>query len=231
MPKNLQNEKCQNCLFKHIVCKYLSADEFDQLYSNTIQLMYKKGECILKQGSCFTHIVYLSAGTVKVNHSDDAGRELIFTVVKSPNMLGGAYLFNEERNMFSITALEDCEVCLIDLRTLKDFALKNNAFALRLLDFVSSMFKDSIYNFISLAHKQVNGRIADILIYLSRKVYKSGKFTLTLSRKEIADFAGCSHENVIHTLTRLEKDGVIRTDKKLIEILDMKRLEMISRNG
>jgi CRP/FNR family transcriptional regulator len=93
------------------------------------------------------------------------------------------------------------------------------------------MFKDSILNFISLAHKQVNGRVADILIYLSQKVYKSNSFTLNLTRKELAEFAGCSKENVIHTLTRFEKDGILKSDNKRVEILNFKKLCEISRLG
>ena len=166
-----------------------------------------------------------------MNYKGELNKELIITVVKGPSMLGGANVFNEELNMFSVTALENCNVCLIDINILKGFALQNSSFALRLLEFVSAMFKDSIYNFISLAHKQVNGRIADILIYLSKKVYNSTSFNLTLTRKEISEFAGCSHENVIHTLTRLEKDGVIRSEKRKIDILDLERLEVISRLG
>jgi CRP-like cAMP-binding protein len=231
MPNKKLTEKCNQCLFKYIVCQYHTEEEFLELYNNTVQLKYKRGEHILKQGNNFTHIVYLSQGLVKLSYSDEFGRNLILTVVKAPSMLGGANVFNEELNMFSVIAVEETEVCLIDIKVLKSFALKNSAFALRLLDFVSAMFKDSMLNFISLAHKHVNGRVADIIIYLSKKVYKSNSFTLTLTRKEIAEFAGCSQENVIHTLSRFEKDGVIKSENKTLEILDFDKLSTISRLG
>ena len=168
---------------------------------------------------------------VKMNYEDEAGRNLILTVINAPSMLGGANVFNDDLNMFSVTAVEESDVCLIDISILKGFALSNSAFALKLLDFVSAMFKDSMINFISLAHKQVNGRIADILIYLSEKVYRSSSFTLSLTRKELAEFAGCSQENVIHTMTRLEKDGIIQSTKRFVEILDNERLRLVAKHG
>jgi len=93
------------------------------------------------------------------------------------------------------------------------------------------MFRDSILNFVSLAHKYVNGRIADILIYLSEKIYKSTEFNLTLSRKELSEFAGCSQENIIHTLTRFNKEGIIKVEGKKITIINPGKLKEVSRTG
>ncbi|MFA4852383.1 MAG: Crp/Fnr family transcriptional regulator, partial [Bacteroidales bacterium] len=193
---------CELCLFKQLVRQYISEEEFQPLYNRSIQLKYKKGENILKQGGRFTHIVYLSKGCVKFNYENEFEKKIILTIVDSPKLLGGINIFNDELNMFSITATDECEACLIDINVLKNLALKNSALALRLMEFATSMFRDSILNFISLAHKQVSGRVADILIYLSEKIYKSDKFILTLTRKELSEFAGCSQENIINTLSR-----------------------------
>lgn len=224
-------EKCEQCLFKQIIRQFINEEEFQLLYNSSIQLKYKKGETILKQNSQFSHIVFLSKGCVKFNFENEFGKNLILTIIDSPTLLGGINVFNEATNMFSIIAIEECEACLIDINVLKNLALKNSALALRLLEFSSAMFKDSILNFISLAHKHVNGRVADILIYLSRKIYKSEEFILTLTRKELAEFAGCSSENIIHTLTRFHKEGIIHSDGKRIKIQDSKRLSEISRLG
>jgi CRP/FNR family transcriptional regulator len=222
---------CENCLFKQLVCQYINEEDFQLLYNSSVQLKFRRGENILKQGNRFSHIVFLSKGCVKFNYENEFEKNLILTIVDSPRLLGGINVFNDELNMFSITAIDECEACLIDINVLKNLALKNSALALRLMEFTTSMFRDSILNFISLAHKQVSGRVADILIYLSEKIYKSNKFILTLTRKELSEFAGCSQENIINTLTRFHKDGIICSNVKIIEILDMTRLAEISRFG
>ncbi len=119
----------------------------------------------------------------------------------------------------------------IDYRILLEIAMTNSLFMLKLMEMMTGMFKSSILNFISLAHKQVNGRIADILLYLSRSVYENRSFTLSLTRKEIAEFAGCSTENVIHTLSKFHREGILLVIGKKIEILDVERLERISKTG
>jgi CRP/FNR family transcriptional regulator, polysaccharide utilization system transcription regulator len=222
---------CDTCLFKIISCQYIEPAEFERLRKASAQLRFKKGESILKQGARATHLAFLQKGIVKFFYEDEKGKNLILTITQSPSLIGGANVFNESMNLFSIQAVEDCEVCMIDLGMLKEIAMTNNRFLMKLLELVTGMFKDSIINFINLAHKQVNGRIADVVLYLSTSVYRSQQFTLTLTRKELSEFAGCSTENVIHTLSRFHREGILNVKGKSIEITDLERLQKISKVG
>ncbi len=230
-PNNKTPFDCDSCVFKHFICQYITPSEFELLYKTSQQLKFKKNEYIMKQGTKASHLVFISKGRVKMNFETDSGKNIILTITNAPNLLGAGIILNEGTNIFSIIAIEDCEVCLIDIEILKSFIVKNGQLALQLLEFMSKMFKDSIFNFISLAHKHVNGRVADVLIYLSKSIYQSNEFNLTLSRKELAEFAGCSQENVIHTFSGFHKDGIIKSEGKHVEIVDAEKLNLISRNG
>ncbi len=109
--------------------------------------------------------------------------------------------------------------------------LKHGNLVLAMAERTVEMFQSSILNFISLANKQVNGRIADILIYLWEYVYKDGEYPFELSRKEIAEFAACSYENVIVTLSRFNKEGIITLEGRRIIINDLEKLNVISKRG
>jgi CRP/FNR family transcriptional regulator len=163
--------------------------------------------------------------------NDENGKGLILTIVRAPTMIGGADAINDGLNLYSVQAVEDCDVCFINYNNLLEIAMTNSLFMLKLMEMMTGMFKTSILNFISLAHKQVNGRIADILLYLSREVFLSSEFVLLLTRKEIAEFAGCSTENVIHTLSKFHREGIIEITGKKVLILDAERLKRISKVG
>jgi CRP-like cAMP-binding protein len=222
---------CDDCLFQQISCQYVEPAEFNRLRKASAQLRFNKGETILKQGARATHLAFLQKGIVKFYYEDDRGKNLILTITSSPSLIGGSNIFNDSVNFFSVQAVEDCEVCMIDLGILKEIALINNQYLMKLLELVTGMFRESVINFISLAHKQVNGRIADVLLYLSGSVYHSKQFTLTLTRKELSEFAGCSTENVIHTLSRFHREGILKVKGKSIEITDLERLQKISKVG
>lgn len=222
---------CKHCLFKTISCQYLNTDEFELIQNKSIQLHFEKGETIVKQGDRSTHLIFLHKGILKFTYQNQNGKNFIMTIVSGPKLLGGANLFFKNTNIFSLVAVEPCDICLIDEGAFKKTLANHGNFLLVLFERTIEMFQSSIFNFISLAHQQVNGRIADILIYLSENVYKNTPYDLTLSRKEIAEFAACSHENVINTLSRLNKEGVITLEGKKIVINDLKKLEEISRRG
>jgi len=222
---------CADCLFKAICLQSMSEEDFNFLYESTIQKSYQKDEVIFQQGEKSPFLVFLQKGLVKFNYLDTNNKNLILTIVSAPSLLGLANVLNEDINLFSIIAIEDSMGCQIDLNKVKVLAMKNKNFLISLTKLSTDMFRNSIYNVISLAHKQINGRIADILLFLAREIYHSNTFTLSISRQELAEFAGCSKENVIKSLRSLNRDNIIRISGKEIEILDIKKLIKISQKG
>lgn len=225
------NNGCENCLFKAILSDYVTEEEFKAFREGTTIKRFKKGSDIFEQEDNSPYVVYLRSGMVKFIHHDPNGTNSILTVVKAPTFLGLANVLNDDVNVFSITIVEDGEGCLISLDNLKLLAMSNPLFMMRVMKMSTDLFRQSILTFIKLAHKRVFGRIASILLYLSKEIYQSDCFKLSLTRKELAEYAGCSKENVINTLSKLHKDRIIWVENKQITIIDFDRLESISRLG
>jgi CRP-like cAMP-binding protein len=222
---------CHQCLFRNISIRFMPPEDFELIRRTSVQLYFEKGETILKQGATSHQLVYLHKGIVKFNYRYETGKDYIMTIVTGPKLLGGANMFFNETNIFSLVAMDQCSVCLIDSKAMFAVAQKHADFVLTLCKRTTEMFQSSIFNFISMAHKQVNGRIADILIYLWDYVYKERPGEFIITRKELAEFAACSHENVIHTLSKFNKEGIITLEGKKILINDHRKLHEISRRG
>jgi CRP/FNR family transcriptional regulator, polysaccharide utilization system transcription regulator len=216
---------------RRISLQFISEKDFDRIEKASVKLHFKKGETILKQRGLSSHIVCLEKGIVKFNYENDGGKNLILTIVSAPKILGGANLFYKDNNLFSFIAVEDCEVTLIESNTLLSVMMGNAKFSIMLFQVATEMFKKAVLNFISLAHKQKEGRIADIILYLAASVYNSNTFHLSLTRKEVAEFAGCSTENVIMTLSKWQTENIILAEGKLIEIKNIEKLKYISKIG
>ncbi len=217
--------------FHRLSSQFIPEKDFDRLEKASVKLNFKRGETILKQGGIPNHIAYLERGIVKFNYESDNGKNLILTIVSAPKILGGANLFYKDNNLFSLVAVDDCEVIMLDSAVIQSVLMDNSKFAMMMFQVASEMFKKSVLNFISLAHKQKEGRIADIILYLSEEVYKGTQFNLSLTRKEIAEFAGCSTENVIMTLSKWQSEQIVSLEGKTIEIKDINKLKYISKIG
>jgi CRP-like cAMP-binding protein len=80
-------------------------------------------------------------------------------------------------------------------------------------------------------YKQMNGRMAETLLYIDSFRAENPEIFQLLSRKDIADFAGISTESAIKLLKNFEKDGVIGLNEKDIRLINMNALVEISKKG
>jgi CRP/FNR family transcriptional regulator len=80
-------------------------------------------------------------------------------------------------------------------------------------------------------YKQMNGRMADTLLYIDSLKNEKAEIFQLLSRKDLADFAGISTESTVKLLKMFEKDGLIKLNEKDLKIVNYDSLREISRRG
>lgn len=227
-----QATKCAECKEKSLCFKQLNEEELNLTNVNKVQIQFKKGEIISKQGSFVTHIMYLKSGFAKVYKETDLDHNLILDIIPEGKLIGLTSLYNNDNiARFSVAALENSTVCSIDRKTVEKLIQQNSQFAKTV---ISSLNEESLQFYdkmASLAQKQMNGRVADALIYLSESILKSPKFKMILSRKDLADFTGMSMMSVVRTLKDLKAEGIIEDEKGFIEIKNKTILKQISEKG
>ena len=224
--------KCAECKEKSLCFKQLNKDELRLTNENKVQIHFKKGEIISKQGSFVTHIMYLKNGYAKVYKETDINSNLILDIIPQGKLIGLTSLFNKDNiARFSVAALDNTVVCSIDRNTIEKLIHQNSQFAKTV---IASLNEESLQFYdkmASLTQKQMNGRVADALIYLSENIFKSNKFKMILSRKDLADFTGMSMMSVVRTLKELKTDGIIEDEKGFIDIKNINTLKQISIKG
>ncbi|HEX5766383.1 MAG TPA: helix-turn-helix domain-containing protein, partial [Woeseiaceae bacterium] len=76
-------------------------------------------------------------------------------------------------------------------------------------------------------------RMAAFLISLSRRYATRGfspnRFTLTMTRTDVANYLRLASESVSRGFRRLQDDGLIRVDRRDIELIDRPALESRAR--
>ena len=198
---------------------------------NKEEQFFRKGEIINHEGEKINTFKYLKSGLVKLFRRTAMGEEQVITITRPFEFVSNMSIFSEEKYQFSVSALEDSVVCMVRLDFIKSMFIKNGGFAMGLLTKIS-MINDKIINqTLDIRQKNLVGRVAYVLLYFTKDIYKSRVFDLPVSRKEIADYIGMSTANVIRTMSDFKKEGIIRIFGKTIEIVDMEKLEVISKRG
>ena len=211
--------------------KFLTEDEKLLINEHSVSIIFKKGETICKRGAFATHIYYLEDGLVKV-YLEEKNKNLILMLAIKNNLLGMAAIFEGNNKLpYSITAYTDSSVRMIDIQIFKQLLKQNSEFSYHIINLLNEKTAQIYGRFFSLSQKQLHGRLADILLCLSTRIFKSKSFELPLSRADLGDLTGMSTESVIRMMKEFKDDGLIDMHCKNIALLDISRLERISEFG
>ena len=222
---------CAKCDFKDVVFSYLDETAIEDLCNHKEEQFFRKGEIINHEGEKISNFKYLKSGLVKLYRRTSTGEEQVITITRPFEFVSNMSIFSEEKYQYSVSALEDSVVCIVKLDFIKELFLKNGGFAMGLLTKISLINDKIISQTLDIRQKNLIGRVAYVLLYFTKEIYNSRVFDLPVSRKEIADYIGMSTANVIRTLSDFKKEGIIRVFGKTIEVVDIDKLEIISKRG
>jgi len=209
----------------------LSDEEMNLLNKNIVEVKFKKGETICKQGAFATHVMYLCKGLAKV-YMESQEETLILKIIPSDNIIGLTSLFSGN-NVFqyNVAAYVDSVVKLIDINVFREIINTNAKFATEIIQIINSNTVQTYGRFFCLTQKQSYGRLADIILCLSDRIYKQRSFELLLSRKDFAELSGMTTETVIRMLKKFKDDDLIEIEGKNFTVKNYDLLKKISDYG
>jgi CRP/FNR family transcriptional regulator, polysaccharide utilization system transcription regulator len=209
----------------------LTSEQIRIINESSFVVSHKKNEPIFKQDKPASHFMFARKGLVKLFKELPNNKSLILKLSRPDEYLGMTSLFYDNRYQYSATALDDTEIIYTSIQVLRDVIKQNGEYALFLMHQISAETIYMIGRTEWFSHKQVPGRIAESLLFFSRKVYKSDHFTLPISRQELADLVSSTKENVSRTLTEFKNDRMIEIDDKVVELKSIELLEILSKIG
>ena len=211
--------------------KLLTEEETKLVADNCNSVTYRKKEVIFRQGTRTSHIMFVREGYVKIFKEGRNNKFIILKVEKAGNFLGLTSIFGGQLHEYSASAIDDCEIVYVDFNTFHDILKKNGDYSLKIIQLLSI---NSLYIFdrlMSQSHKQLPGRIADVLLYFSEQIFNSNVYTFPFTRRELAELAGTTKESFIRTLTEFKNDKIIKLDGSKVEIVSMKIVKTLSELG
>ncbi len=194
------------------------------------QVVYKKHESICRQNAVVTHAIILSEGDAKMYIEGINGKNIILNILMPSNYIGLLAVFGSPNYSYNVSALTTCHTCHIDIETIKKLYYHNHNFLIQLNQAFCGSVSAIMKKLISLNQKQLRGKVAESLIYLSQ-LYGSNNFSLTITRKELGELSAISEENAVRVLTEFKNEGIIGLNGKMIEILDLAVLQKINSIG
>ncbi|MDP2112552.1 MAG: Crp/Fnr family transcriptional regulator, partial [Bacteroidota bacterium] len=145
--------------------------------------------------------------------------------------VGLSSVFAKNTFNYSSVALTDCQVFLVEKEAIAQIIRQNGTFGLGIIRRYVEQNSNLYDTLRTVMYKQMNGRIADTLLYIDSLKAENPEIFQLLSRKDLADFAGISTESAVKLLKSFEKDGLIKLNEKDVTILNHSTLSEISKRG
>lgn len=192
-------------------------------------LVFKKGRKLFEEGEPVKGIYFIYEGSVKVSKNWGPQKELLLRFARVGDVVGHRGFGGDLQYPISATALEDCKVCFIDNDFLEASLHANAALTYQLMQLFAKELQKAEKRMRDLVHRDVKERVVLALFELmdSFGLDEEGFIALSITRQDIASYAGTSYETVFKFFTEWSSQNILRTSGKSIKLNNPKALEAL----
>jgi len=204
-------------------------DRLDSIIDRKRPLL--RGDHLFRIGDPFLCLYAVRSGSLKTYATSEDGQEHVMGF-HLPGELIGLDAIAEGDYPLAAKALETTSICEIPFHDLQSLSTQLPGLQSQLLHVMSKEIRDDERNMVILGQKSAEERLASFLIGLSnrfmRRGFSANQFNLSMSRSDIGNYLGLALETVSRLFTRFQNEGLLRVDRKHIELINRDRLCVFS---
>jgi CRP-like cAMP-binding protein len=209
----------------------LSFEEVELVRASKTQVLFRKGDNLTKQGAFASYVLFVINGLAKQYLEGDSSKNFNLRIIQPGEFVGLSAVFTKNTFNYSSIALTDCQVFLVEKDAIAKIIQQNGLFGFNIIKRYCEQNTNLFDTLRTVMYKQMNGRMADTLLYIDGLKTENPEIFQFLSRKDMADFAGISTESAVKLLKSFEKDGLIELHEKDILVVNHNGLLEISKKG
>lgn len=218
--------ECRTCTNDHCFVKrnYEPIKE-DDFYSRKLTLRCRKSQQFILEGSPVQGLFFVYKGAAKVTKTGLNGKDQIVRFATDGEVIGHRGFGVGQVYPISATALDDTILCNFSTEVFTKMLMTIPTLTLDLMRFYAEELNRSEAKVKKFAQMSVREKVIDAFVLLNRVFGHGDYLNIVLSRREIADLAGTTEEQVIRTISALKKDKLIKAEGKKLGILDLEALK------
>ncbi len=216
-------ESCQTC--KAPICisqinlfRNLTPVQRGRIIKHVNRRAFSRGEIFLNQGDMISEFVIVSRGQFKAVSVNPDGKAKIIQYFSTGDFFGQDSLFKEKELPYTIQAVTEGALCMIDSKTMHELIQNEPELALSILNELNNRL-NQLENELSIVYvESLEVRLMNLLAQLSQdygvKLKEGIKLNNPLSQDEMAMRLGVSRESVNRKLKQLEKEEKIKLQSR-----------------
>jgi CRP/FNR family cyclic AMP-dependent transcriptional regulator len=192
---------------------------------------YKKKQVIYSEGNHPNKLYYIEKGKVKTFKSNADGKEFTVGLHGEGEFIGYVALLEGTVYKETAEAIDATDIAIIPLEEFRGLIESNKEVMQKFIKLLAKNVAEKEEQLLGLAYNSLRKRVADALITLQQKYQKDNKekFSIQISRDDLANIAGTATESLIRTLSDFKAEKlidiqvgqiIIQNEKKLSDMLN-----------
>lgn len=210
---------CTNlgCLIK----KHVDSPQIEKYLERKHSIFCRSSQQFILEGSPVYGLYFIYEGVVKVMKTSSNSKEQIIRLSSNGEIVGHRGFGTDYVYNVSAVALQDAVLCNFTSSDLKEMLHEIPELMYDFMVFYADQLQRSETNAKRFGQMTVREKVMNALLLIWTKFGNTeGYMNLQLSRKEIADFAGTTEEQVIKNISALKKENLLRAQGKKLGIID-----------
>lgn len=203
----------------------LSDEELDKVVAIAAVKTFARGESIFFEGDDGDGFYMVLDGRVKIFKMSLDGKEQILHIFGPGEPFGEVPVFHGQPFPANALALIKSRLFFFPRREFVALVTGNPSLALNMLAMLSLRLRRFANQIESLSLKEVPGRLAAYLVYLTEEQGSTTQVTLDIPKGQLASLLGTIPETLSRIFARMTEEGLIRVEGRTIYIDDFAGLQ------
>jgi CRP/FNR family transcriptional regulator len=218
----MENKK--KIIMGSILFSGLAEEQLDKMADIAVSKTFKRGESIFFEGDEASGFYMVTEGRVKIYKMSFEGKEQILHIFGPGEPFGEVPVFHDQPFPANALALVKTELLFFPRKDFVSLVTDNPSLALNMLAMLSLRLRRFATQIENLSLKEVPGRLAAHLIYLSEEQGSATQVTLDIPKGQLASLLGTIPETLSRIFAKMTEEGLIRVEGRVIYFDDMERL-------
>jgi len=183
---------------------------------------YQPKEFIYKAGNQPHWVYIIESGLVKLSRTNDYGKEMITQLAVANDCVGYEAIMGDTIQSECATALKETVVRMLPKAVFLQVIQENLSFSAYFTRELLTKSSNCQEHLLELAYSSVRKKVANALL---RYAFADSETSIKVSRDDLAALAGTAKETLVRTLKEFKEEGLIKVERRLIDILNKKALQ------
>lgn len=209
----------------------LPDEQLKALRAIAVKEDYVKGETIFSEGADGRGFFIAESGSIKIYKLSFDGKEQILHIFGPGEPFGEVPVFTGRKFPANAMALKASKVLFFPRKAFIDLISSDPSLALNMLGVLCMRLRQFTVQIENLSLKEVPGRLAGHLIWLSGDQGSRDKVRLDISKGQLASLLGTIPETLSRILAKMANQDLIEVRGRDIRIIDFEGLKELAEYG